>query len=241
MAKKFEDVAVERVGARFRCQIDDTAIEPAELRGRAVALDLELLDGIDDRIVRKLSWLGLQHGNAVEEVLVGARSPAVDARQDGIRRQGDTGRDGGKHDEQSTVERQLHDLLVLDHGAETRGRLSHDRRVADYGYLFGRSPSARSKSIRAFSPVAKRTPSRRTGLNPASAISRRVLARRKACRCINAVAGGNHHSLQIRPCFSDGDRGAWNGGPSLVVHHTGDLASRCLSIEPRMGSRSIRW
>ena len=62
--------------------------------------------------------------------------PAVDARQDGIRRQRDARSDGGEHDEQAAVQRQLHDLLVLDDRAEARGLRSHDRRVCDDRHLF---------------------------------------------------------------------------------------------------------
>ena len=127
VAKKLEHVAVNGIGARLRREIDHAAIEPPELGCRAVALDLELLDGVDDRIVRELPRLGLEHGDAVEEILVRSRSSAVDARQDGVRRKGDTRRDGGEHDEQAAVQRQLHDLFVLDDGPEARGLDSHDR------------------------------------------------------------------------------------------------------------------
>ena len=46
------------IGARLRREIDHAAIEPPELGRRAVALDLELLDGVDDRIVRELPGSG---------------------------------------------------------------------------------------------------------------------------------------------------------------------------------------
>ena len=42
----------------------------------------------------------------------------------------------GEHDEQAAVQRQLHDLLVLDDRPEARGLGSHDRRVCDDRHLF---------------------------------------------------------------------------------------------------------
>ena len=131
-----EHVAMKGVAPRLGGEVHHAAIEPAELGGRAVALDLELLDGVDDRVVRDLTRLRLQHGDAVEEILVRARPAAVDAGQDGIRRQGDARCDGGEHDEEAAVQRQLHDLFVLDDGPEARGFGAHDRRVPDDRHLF---------------------------------------------------------------------------------------------------------
>ena len=182
VAKKFEHVAVKGIGARFRREIDHAAIEPPELGRRAVALDLELLDGVDDRVVRELPRLGLQHGDAVEEILVRSRSPAVDARQDGIRRQGDARRDGGEHDEQAAVQRQLHDLLVLDDRPEARGLRSHDRRVCDDRHLFSNVSDAEIEIDARFFTGRKRTPSRRTGLKPGELDIEAVFARRQARR-----------------------------------------------------------
>ena len=136
VAEKFEPAAVKRVAARFGGEIHHTAVEAAELGGRAVALDLELLDGVDDRVERHLARFRLQHRNAVEEILVGARPSAVDAGQDGIRRQGDARSDGGEHDEQAAVQRQLHDLFMLDDRPKAGGFGAHDRRVADDRHLF---------------------------------------------------------------------------------------------------------
>ena len=45
-------------------------------------------------------------------------------------------RDGGEHDEQATVQRQLHDLFVLDDGPEARGLDSHHRGICDDRHLF---------------------------------------------------------------------------------------------------------
>ena len=138
VAKEFEHVAAKGIGARFRREIHDAAVEPPEFGRRAVALDLELLDGVDDRVVRHLPRLGLEHGDAVEEILVRSRPPTVDAGQDGVRRQGDARRDGGEHDEQAAVQRQLHDLLVLDNRPEARGLRSHNRRICNDRHLFSK-------------------------------------------------------------------------------------------------------
>ena len=51
-----------------------TVVEAAELRRRAVGFDLELLDRIDGREERHLAGLGLEDGDAVEQVFVGARA-----------------------------------------------------------------------------------------------------------------------------------------------------------------------
>ena len=111
-------------------QVDHAAVEPAELGRRAVALDLELLNRVDDREERHLAGLGLQHGDAVEQVFVGARPAAVDARQLRVRaaarRPGASARE---RDERAAVQRQLHDLLVLDDGAEAGGFGAQHRRV----------------------------------------------------------------------------------------------------------------
>ena len=91
----------------FGRQVDHAAVEAAELGRRAVALDLELLDRVDDRKERDLARLGLQHRDAVEEVLVRARPAAVDARQLRVRRQRDAGRERRERDEGAAVQRQL--------------------------------------------------------------------------------------------------------------------------------------
>ncbi len=230
VAKEFEHVAVKGIGARFRREIDHAAIEPPEFGRRAVALDLELLDGVDDRIVRELPRLGLQHGDAVEEILVRSRSPAVDARQDGIRRQGDARRDGGEHDEQAAVQRQPHDLLVLDDGPEACGLRSHNRRVADHCHLF---LNASDREIEIDARLLTRRQANALaahGLEPRQLDIEAVFAWCQAGRGVHAIASGDDHSLQIRPCFGDGDRRAGNGGPSLILHKTGDFAGSRLSI-----------
>ena len=218
------------IGARLRREIDHAAIEPPELGRRAVALDLELLDGVDDRIVRELPRLGLQHGDAVEEILVRSRSPAVDARQDGVRRQGDARRDGGEHDEQAAVQRQLHDLLVLDDRPEARGLRSHNRRVCDDRHLFSNVSDAEIEIDARFFTGREANALAAHGFETCELDIEPVLAGRQARGGVDTIARGHHHSLQIRPCLRDRDGRAGNGSPDLIVHHAGDLAGSRLSI-----------
>ncbi len=86
--KNSNTVPCNGVAAGLGRQVDDAAVEAAELGRRAVALDLELLDGVDVRKERHLAGLGLQHRDAVEQIFVGARPAAVDARQRRSRRGG---------------------------------------------------------------------------------------------------------------------------------------------------------
>ena len=224
VAKKFEHVAVKGIAARLGREIDHAAIEPPEFGRRAVALDLELLDGVDHRVVRDLPRLRLQHGDAVEEIFVRSRSPAVDARQDGIRRKRNARDDGGEHDEQAAVQRQLHDLLVLDDRSEARGLRSHDRRVCDDRHLFS-NVSDTEIEIDARLLTGRETDAfAAQGLEARELDIEAVLARSQAGHRVHAIAGGDNHTLQIRPCFGDGDRRAGNGRPSLILHEAGDFA-----------------
>ena len=124
--------------------------------------------------------------------------PAVDARQDGIRRQGDARSDGGEHDEQAAVQRQLHDLLVLDDRPEARRLRSHDRRVGDDGHLFANVSDAEIEVD------ARLLTGRQTDALAAHGFEARkldieaVLARRQARRGVDAIATRDDHSLQIR-------------------------------------------
>jgi hypothetical protein len=81
VAEELESGSVEGVAAGLGGQVDDAAIEAAELGGRAVAFDLELLNRIDVGEERHLAGLRLQDGDAVEEILVGPRTSAIDARE----------------------------------------------------------------------------------------------------------------------------------------------------------------
>jgi hypothetical protein len=135
-AKEFEHIAVKGIAARRGREIHHTAIEASEFGRWAVALDLELVDGVDHREVRHLPRLRLEHGDAVEQILVRSRSSPIDAGQHGIGRQSDSRNDGGEHDEEAAIQRQPHDLLVLDDCPEAGGLRSHDGRVRGHGHLF---------------------------------------------------------------------------------------------------------
>ena len=137
MAEEFEGAATQLVAARPGREVDDTAVEPPELRRRTVALDLEFLDGIDVRKERDLPGLRLQHRDPVEQIFVGARPATVDARQLGSGRQGHRRDQTGQGDETAAVEREIDDLAVVDHLAESRGLTAHERRVPRHHDGFG--------------------------------------------------------------------------------------------------------
>ena len=159
VAEELEGVAVKRVGARLGRQVDDAAVEPAELGRRAVAFDLEFLNRVDDREERDLARLGLQHGDAVEEVFVGARPPAVDARQRRVGRQRDAGRERGQRDEAAAVQRQLQRPARC---STTVPRLAVSVRSSGASAVTvtcsRTSPTVSSKSSRIVSPVVSRMP-----------------------------------------------------------------------------------
>ena len=123
---------MKRVGARLRGQVDDAAVEPPELGRRAVALDLELLDRVDDGEEGDLPGLGLENRDAVEEILVRARPAAVDAWKLRPRRKRDAGRERGERDEGAAVERKLDDLLVAHARPEAGAFGPEHRRVGGH-------------------------------------------------------------------------------------------------------------
>src|SRR5207245_2246930 len=59
--EELERVAVRHVSTALHRQVDDAAVEAAEFRRRAVALDLEFLNGVEDGNEGDLAWLGLEH------------------------------------------------------------------------------------------------------------------------------------------------------------------------------------
>jgi hypothetical protein len=219
---------VDRVGTGLRGEVHDPSIESPELRRWTVALDLELLNGIDDWVERDLAGLRLQHGDAVEQILVRARSAAVDAWQHRIRRQRDPRRDRGERDEEAAVQRQPRDLFVLDHGPEACRGFPRDRRVRDDGHLFvdgseievevetrlfaGRDPDAQA---------AHRLEARELDLDP-------VLPRRQACGRVDAVGGGDDNPPEAGPDLGDRDDRPGEGGALLVPHHSRDFSGRHL-------------
>ena len=133
--EELEHAAAKRVAAGFGRQIDDAAVEASELRGRTIGLDLELLDRVDVREEGDLSGLGLQDGDAVEQVFVRARPSAVDARQRRRRCRGQrhSWHQARERHEAPPVERQIDDLPVVDDVAESRRRAAEERRVGRDG------------------------------------------------------------------------------------------------------------
>src|ERR1043165_2806032 len=79
VAQKLESGSVKIVCARLRRQVNDAAVEAAELSRRTVNFNFEFLNSFDDRKERNLTRFGFQNGNAVEQVLVRSRTTAVDA------------------------------------------------------------------------------------------------------------------------------------------------------------------
>ena len=65
--EEIEAGAAQLIGAGARRQVNHPPIEAAELRRRTVALDLEFLNRVDDRQVRHLAGLRLEHGDAVKQ------------------------------------------------------------------------------------------------------------------------------------------------------------------------------
>ena len=90
---------------------------------------------------RHLPRLGLQHRDAVEQILVGARPSAVDARQRrrGRRRQRHARHQARQRDEAPAVERQVDDSAVVDDVAESRGLAAQQRRVSGDRDGFGQA------------------------------------------------------------------------------------------------------
>ena len=82
VAEELEEAAVEGVGAGAGGDVDDAAVEAAELGGDVVGFDGELLDGVEDGEEGDLAGLGLKGGDAVVEILVGAGTAAVDAGEE---------------------------------------------------------------------------------------------------------------------------------------------------------------
>ena len=150
--------------------------------------------------------------------------PPLMRGSDGIRRQGDARRDGGEHDEQAAVQRQLHDLFMLDDRPQAGGFGAHDRRVADDRHLFSNVSDADVEiDARFFSGrqadafAAHRLEARQLEIEA-------VFARRQARGSVDTVAGGNDDALPIGLGFRDGDRCAGNGSPILIFDTAGDFA-----------------
>ena len=135
-----------------------------------------------------------------------------------------------EHDEQAAVQRQLHDLLVLDDRPEARGLRSHDRRVCDDRHLFANVADAEIEIDARLLAGRQADALAAHGLEAGELDVEAVFAGRQARGRVDAVAGGHDHSLPIRACFGDGDGRAGNGGPGLILHDAGDLAGTGLGM-----------
>ncbi len=105
VAEELEEAAVEGVGAGAGGDVDDAAVEAAELGGDVVGFDGELLNVVEDGKEGNLTGLGLKGGDAVVEILVGARPAAVDAGEHGAGGQFNAGGERGELHEVARVER----------------------------------------------------------------------------------------------------------------------------------------
>ena len=70
---------MDRIGAGARGDVDDASVEAAKLRGRVAGFDRELFDVVEDGEESNLAGFGLQRGDAIVEIFVGAWAAAVDA------------------------------------------------------------------------------------------------------------------------------------------------------------------
>ena len=96
ITQKFKGGAVKVIRAGLRRQIDDAAVESAELGRRAVGFYFEFLDRVDDRHEGDLSGFRLQYRDAVKKKFVGTRPAAIDAGKSRAWRQSHTRRKGGE-------------------------------------------------------------------------------------------------------------------------------------------------
>ena len=151
-------------------------------------------------------------------------------------RQRDARGERRERDEGAAVQRQLHDLLVLDDGPEA-GRLgAQDRRVrrdrdlfahvadgeveVDPRLLAGRQPDA----------VA---PHR---LEPGQLDVDAVVARRQARRGVDALAARHDDALPVGVDVGDGDGRARHGGAGLILDDAGDFTGGDLGESGRPGA-----
>ena len=70
---------MDGIGSRPRGQVHDSPIEAPEFRTHRIGFHVEFLDIIDDGEERHLARFRLQSRDSIEQVLIGARTAAVDA------------------------------------------------------------------------------------------------------------------------------------------------------------------
>ena len=95
VAEVFEEAAVKGVRPGASGHVHDAAVEASELGRHVVGFDGEFLDVVEDGKVGDLAGFGLQCGDAVEQIFIGARTASVDAGQERAGRQFDAGSERG--------------------------------------------------------------------------------------------------------------------------------------------------
>ena len=118
--EELERRAPQRAGAGLGRDLHDAAVEAAVLGRRAVALDGDLLNRVGVGEECHLARLRLENRDAIEQILIRARPPAVDAWQRRTRRKRHARGEAGKRDDVASVERQCDGHAAVDHLAEGR-------------------------------------------------------------------------------------------------------------------------
>src|SRR5262245_10989745 len=118
---------MEIVRAGLLTHHDYAAVGASVFRGVAVGLDTKLFDGIHDRIERDLTRLRLEHADSVVDILTGARAAAVEPWKRIARGQIHPGRQSQQRNEIAAVERQRHNLLLLNGEASSATRGLEER------------------------------------------------------------------------------------------------------------------
>ena len=136
VTQELERRPMKGVRASLRGEVHDAAVEPSELGGWTVGLDLEFLDGVDVRKERHLAGLRLEDGHTVEEVFVRPRAPAVDARQRRAGWQCDAGHEARERDEAAAVQREVDDLARVDDLPEGRSRAAEQGSIGGDRHYF---------------------------------------------------------------------------------------------------------
>ena len=223
VAEELEEGAVDGIGAGARGDVDDAAVEAAELGRDVVGLDGELLDVVEDGEEGDLAGFGLQGGDAVVEVLVGAGTAAVDAGEEGAGGELDAGREGGELYEVARVERHRDDGGAGDVGLDLARLCLEEGRVAVDGY--GLAVASRAEDEVGVDGLAEddgdagaaeMLESRRCHVD---AIDARVEIGEEVVAC--AGAGGG--LMQVGRGLGQLDLGAEYGGAGGVQHAASDI------------------
>ena len=147
-------------------------------------------------------------------------------------RQRDTGRQAGQGDEGAAVQRQLHDLLVLDDGTETAGFGADDRRVAGDRHLFADVADAQFEIDARLLAGGDMNAAAADRLEPRQLDVDAILAGRQARCAVDAVAGRDDGPLAVGGDFGNGDGGAGHRGAGRVFDDAGDVTGGNLREGP---------